>query len=54
MSERVKKEGRDFFRCEECGFHFESRELAERCEKSCSEQGVCSSEITAESVERSE
>lgn len=44
--------GVDSFKCEECGFHFEEKDLAEKCESYCRDKGVCSSEITKNALER--
>lgn len=49
----VEGTGDGVYRCGECGFRYRERELAERCEEFCRKRGVCSGEITAESVERS-
>lgn len=44
-------EGKEAYRCEICGFHYENEADAESCEEACSE-GVCSNEITAKALER--
>lgn len=49
----VEETEEGLYRCEECGFRYREREVAERCEEYCRTRGVCSEEITAESVERS-
>jgi hypothetical protein len=45
-------QGQESFKCEECGFHYEEKELAEKCEEFCREKGVCNFDITTESLER--
>ena len=46
-SEKNKK----LFQCPECGFHYESREWAEKCEAWCREHKSCNIEITAHAEE---
>ena len=46
-SEKNKK----LYQCEECGFHYESREWAEKCEAWCREHKSCNIEITAHAEE---
>jgi len=36
----------ELYQCEECGFHYESREWAEKCESWCREHKSCNIEIT--------
>lgn len=45
-------EGEDSFQCEECGFHFKDKDLAEKCEEFCREKGMCNSQITEKALER--
>lgn len=44
--------GTPFFQCEICGFHYQDKKRAEKCEEACRE-GHCRSEITEHSLERS-
>ena len=53
MVVKEKFEGQESFRCEECGFHFEEEDTAERCENYCRKKGMCNSEITKKALERS-
>jgi len=43
--------GKDLYQCEECGFHYEDREWAEKCEAWCREHKSCHIEITAHAEE---
>ena len=47
----VNKENKKYFKCEECGFHYEDREWAEKCETWCRETKSCNLEITAHAEE---
>ncbi len=42
---------KELYQCEECGFHYEDREWAERCEAWCREHKSCNIEITAHAEE---
>ncbi len=46
-------EGQDSFKCEECGFHYRDREMAENCEEHCRDYSACDTEIVMNSLERS-
>lgn len=39
------------YQCEECGFHYEDREQAEKCQAWCTEHKSCNIEITAKAIE---
>lgn len=43
--------GKELYQCEECGFHYESREWVEKCEAWCREHKSCNIEITAHAEE---
>lgn len=47
MVKITQKENQELYQCEECGFHYREKELAERCESWCREHKSCSLEITA-------
>lgn len=51
MVKVVLKENRELYQCEECGFHYENREWAEKCEAWCREHKSCNIEITAHAEE---
>jgi hypothetical protein len=38
------------FKCEDCGFYYRTKELAEECFSWCRERKMCNSEITKKSV----
>ncbi|MDE1833236.1 MAG: hypothetical protein KGH58_02345 [Candidatus Micrarchaeota archaeon] len=40
------------YSCAVCKLHYESREMAERCYRWCSEHNACNLEITMHSIER--
>ncbi|MFB6115386.1 MAG: hypothetical protein ABEK04_03760 [Candidatus Nanohalobium sp.] len=52
MVKKEKFEGEEAFKCEECGMHYQEKDLAEKCERYCREKGMCNSEITEKSLER--
>lgn len=39
------------YQCEECGFHYLDRVLAEKCEAWCKERKSCNLDITKDAVE---
>lgn len=43
--------GKKLYQCEECGFHYEDKEWAEKCEAWCREHHSCNIEITSHSEE---
>ncbi|MCW4049114.1 MAG: hypothetical protein NWE89_05190 [Candidatus Bathyarchaeota archaeon] len=45
-----KKYETSFWVCDECGFGYEQREIAEMCEGHCQSNGVCSLVITKKAV----
>ena len=45
------QEDKKLYQCEACGFHYESKEQAEKCEAWCKEHNSCNLEITAEAEE---
>ncbi len=47
MVKVVQKENKELYQCEECGFHYEDRAWAEKCEAWCREHKSCNIEITA-------
>ena len=51
MVKTIQKENKELYQCEECGFHYEDREFAEKCESWCREHKSCNIEITAQAEE---
>lgn len=54
MVKIIQKEDRELHQCEECGFYYNEKEWAEKCENWCRENKSCNLEITAHAVEGSE
>ena len=42
---------KELYQCEECGFHYENREWAEKCEAWCRDHKSCNIEIIAHAEE---
>ncbi|MGB9717003.1 MAG: DUF7128 family protein [Thermoproteota archaeon] len=51
MVKEVTKDGKILYVCEECGFAYEEKIWAEKCEKFCSKHHACSLEITSHAVQ---
>ena len=51
MVKKVTKNGKDYFMCEECNMYYETKELAEQCEKYCNEKHACNMEIIKHAVQ---
>jgi hypothetical protein len=51
MVKVIQKENKELCQCEECGFHYESRKWAEKCQAWCKERKTCNIEITARAEE---
>lgn len=45
------KNGKKLYVCEECGLHYESEEIKEKCKAWCAEYKSCNLDITKHSVE---
>lgn len=54
MVKQVKKQGKTYYQCEECGFIYESKEWAEKCQSWCKANNSCNIEITKHAVENKE
>ena len=52
MVKEVEKDGKTVYQCEDCGLHYEDKDIATQCENFCREKGMCSMELTAQSIER--
>ncbi len=46
MVKEVNKSGKTLYVCEVCGFAYEKREWAEKCQRWCQETNSCNLEIT--------
>lgn len=51
MVKVIIQENKTLYQCEECGFHYEDREWAEKCETWCREHHSCNLEITSHAEE---
>lgn len=51
MVKVIKKNDKELYRCEECGFHYQDKALAEKCEVWCKEHKSCNIEITSHAEE---
>ncbi|MBI4359168.1 MAG: hypothetical protein HY577_01080 [Candidatus Nealsonbacteria bacterium] len=62
MTEEIEKDGKKYYRCGECGFHYADsstslttgREWARKCEDWCRKYKSCNLEITAHAEENRE
>ena len=50
MVRETTKDGKTVYACEECGFLYEDRQWAEKCQAFCAEHQACSIEITQHGV----
>ncbi len=46
----IKKPGKLFYACDECGFKYTEIEWAEKCQAWCKEHNNCSMEITKHAI----
>ena len=46
--------GKKLYQCEECGFHYEDKKQAEKCQAWCKKHHSCNLEITASAIENKE
>jgi len=51
MVKVIQKGNKELYQCEECGFHYAEKEMAEKCEAWCREHKSCNIEITAHAEE---
>lgn len=51
MTKIIQKEGKELYQCEECGFHYEDKKQAEKCQVWCKEHHSCNIEIIASAIE---
>ncbi len=50
MPKEVTKEGKKYYKCEECGLLYTNKETAEECQAWCSKHKSCNLEIIRRSV----
>lgn len=51
MVKQIEKNDKNYFQCESCGFFYEGKIMAEKCQAYCDEHSSCSLEITKHAVE---
>ncbi len=51
MVKIIQQNDKTLYQCEECGFHYEDKKQAEKCEAWCKEHHSCNIEITASATE---
>ncbi|MEK6838008.1 MAG: hypothetical protein AABX69_05125 [Nanoarchaeota archaeon] len=51
MVEEIKKGSKVYYTCEECGFAYETKGMAQKCQGWCREHHSCSLEITKHAVQ---
>lgn len=51
MVKEIKEGKKALYQCGECGFHYETGDLAEKCEDYCKKHKGCSLEITKHAIE---
>ena len=47
----IKQNEKELYQWEECGFHYENKKQAEKCQVWCKENHSCDIEITASAIE---
>jgi rubrerythrin len=50
MVKTIRKDGKEIYTCDICGFGYEDKETAESCQEYCSKNKACSLEITQKAV----
>jgi len=50
MVVEIKKDNKTYFKCENCSFVYEKKELAEKCEEFCNKNGMCNSDLAKQAV----
>jgi rubrerythrin len=51
MVKKTKRNGQTLYICEQCGFAYEQKEWAEKCQKWCEEHHSCNLEIAQHAVQ---
>ncbi len=52
MVKIIKQNRKELYQCAECGFHYEDKKQAEKCEAWCKEHHSCNLEITVSAIEK--
>jgi predicted RNA-binding Zn-ribbon protein involved in translation (DUF1610 family) len=47
MVKTISSKTKNLYQCEECGFRYEKKQWAEKCEAWCKEHSSCNIEITS-------
>lgn len=50
MVNKIEKDGKFYYKCEECDFKYKEKRWAEKCEKWCGEKHSCNLEITKHTI----
>ncbi len=50
MVKEMEKNGKPRYVCEECGYAYEEKEWAEKCQQWCQQNQSCNIEITEHSI----
>lgn len=50
MVNEIRRKSKVYYTCEECGFAYETKGLAQKCEDWCSAHHSCSLEITKHAI----
>jgi len=53
MVKEIQEKGKTLYICSECGFGYDQKEMAEKCQSFCKEHNGCSLEITKHAVKTS-
>jgi len=51
MVNKEKIDNKPYFQCEICGFYYDKKKWAEKCEKWCKEHHSCNIEITKHAIQ---
>lgn len=52
MVKQIKRAKKTLYQCEQCGFYYNTKILAQKCEDFCKKHKSCSIEITKHSVKK--
>ncbi len=50
MVKQIRKQGKEYYECEKCGFQYEGKEWADKCEAWCKQHKSCNLEIIAHAL----